>query len=159
TSAQTMLPPPQDVTAFEGTVNVPNSGYSAVTLQNMRRGAHASVFLLWNPDLGRRPNHPQWHNGFNVWRQTCNAPNNCGGWEQRNDMPVSPKVPAAESLATEAISTSLGVSVTTGSEIHDFTWFWADSGLDTSKLYCYRVTALDLLAQDGQPSASGDHCL
>ncbi|MCB0114863.1 MAG: hypothetical protein KDD84_12270, partial [Caldilineaceae bacterium] len=162
TTSRTELPAPEDVNAFEGTVNVPVGGYSALTIQNMKRGAHATVFVRWNPDLNRRPNSPQWQDGFNVWRQTCVAPNNCGEWTKVNDQPVFPKVTAAETLATEAITNSLGISVTTGEEIHDFTWFWSDSDLRTDRLYCYRVTALDLLQQDGKPSAipaDNSHCL
>lgn len=162
TTGPTELPAPEDVTAFEGTVNVPNSGYGSLTLQNMKRGAHATIFLRWNPELSRRQNHPQWQNGFNVWRQTCITPGNCTAAVKVNDEPVFPKVTAAETLETETITNSLGISVTTGNEIHDFTWFWSDSDLRTDRLYCYRVAALDLLQQEGKLSgipADNSHCL
>ncbi len=154
TSHPTRLPNPGGVTAFdaapaiESNLPVPASGAlnESVRLRALRE-AHANIFLSWETNLGLPETDPVWHNGFNVYRRSCDpGPVNCGGWERINEYPIFPQPLPADATATEDVS---GGRLAYGVEAHEFEYQWADFDLDTSKEYCYTVTSLDLLQQDG----------
>ncbi|HHY58763.1 MAG TPA: hypothetical protein GYA08_25395 [Chloroflexi bacterium] len=157
TTARTRLPNPGGLAAFDAapqltanlTAQVGGAPNSAL-LARAKREAHANIYLSWNPELGLPETDPVWHNGFNVYRRTCDpGPTNCGGWERVNEYPIFPQPLPAEAGATEDIS---GGRLAYGLEVHEFDYEWADFDLDTSRIYCYTVTSLDLLQQDGVPS-------
>lgn len=153
TSKRTILPAPTGLLAFEGSANV-DAPADTWARQSQLRVAHASVFLTWDTRLDRRESHPEWPDGYNVWRKECEpGTNNCGEYIKLNDLPVHPRALAEEATASEVISNTAGITLTYGTELHDFEAFWADRELNPAKLYCYRVTARDLLGQDGRPSA------
>lgn len=162
TTRPTRLPNPSGVNAFdagskiEANLPVPSSGAlnDAVRLRALRQ-AHANIYLTWNLDLDLPETDPVWQNGFNVYRRTCDpGPVNCSGWERINEYPVFPQPQPEDVSAPEDVS---GGRLAYGVEAHEFEYHWADFDLDTSRMYCYSVTSLDLLQQDG--SLSPQTCL
>ncbi|RIK50450.1 MAG: hypothetical protein DCC57_12095, partial [Chloroflexi bacterium] len=162
TTQPTQLPAPANVQAFEGTANT-DGAPDTWELQSELRVAHAAVFLTWNPHLPRRQNHPEWAVGFNVFRKECGlGGNNCTDYRRINEEPVFPQaLPISATLPETVTYASLpGVALRYGTEMQEFTYFWADRDLNTDRLYCYRIAARDLLGQNGQPSAeTPESCL
>ena len=162
TSARTRLPNPSGLSAFDAAPLVESNLAAQVggTVNEALKGralqeAHANIFLSWDTDLGRPETDPEWHNGFNVYRRTCDpGPANCGPFERINEYPIFPQPLPAEAASNEDVS---GGRLAYGLEVHEFEYEWADFDLDTSRMYCYSVTSLDLLQQDG--ALSPDACL
>jgi hypothetical protein len=154
TTQRTQLPAPTNVRAFEGALNV-DGAPGTWEWQSEVRVAHAAIFLTWEPKLQRRQNHPEWHVGFNVFRKECNLNGNqCSDYVRVNPQPVFPRVLPAEATITETVTNSAapGFQLKYGTEMHEFTYYWADHELNTDRLYCYRIAARDLLGQSGQAS-------
>lgn len=162
TSSRTRLPNPTGLSAFDAAPLVESNLAAQVggTVNEALKGralqeAHANIFLSWNTDLGRPETDPEWHNGFNVYRRTCDpGPANCGAFELINEYPIFPQPQPAEVTANEDVS---GGRLAYGLEVHEFEYEWADFDLDTSRMYCYSVTSLDLFQQDG--ALSPEACL
>ena len=157
TSQPTRLPNPGGLSAFDAAPAIEanlaaqmGAAVNTAVRDRAVREAHANIYLSWNLDLGLPETDPVWHNGFNVFRRTCDpGPTNCGPWEIINEYPVFPQPQPADVTAPEDVS---GGRLAYGVEAHEFEYHWADFDLDTSKMYCYSVTALDLLQQDGDLS-------
>src|SRR5690606_10428869 len=114
TSKRTILPAPTGLLAFEGSANV-DAPADTWARQSQLRVAHASVFLTWDTRLDRRESHPEWPDGYNVWRKECEpGTNNCGEYIKLNDLPVHPRALAEEATASEVISNTAGISLTYG---------------------------------------------
>ncbi len=162
TTQRTRMPDPTGLSAFDAAPLVESNlaGQIAGTVNEAVKGralqeAHANIYLSWNTDLGRPETDPEWHNGFNVYRRTCDpGPANCGPFELINEYPIFPQPLPADAASNEDVS---GGRLAYGLEVHEFEYEWADFDLDTSRMYCYSVTGLDLLQQDG--ALSSQACL
>lgn len=162
TSSRTRLPSPGNLSAFDGAVEIdpliPTASdgtvNSAMRLRVLR-AAHANIYLSWDHDLGLPESDPVWHNGFNVHRRTCDAgPSNCGAWEQINEYPIFPMpLPDSASDLEEPGDGRLAYE----QDSYEFEFSWADFELNTAHTYCYTVTSLDILHQDGY--LAPDACL
>ncbi|MBV7339862.1 hypothetical protein KFU94_68955, partial [Chloroflexi bacterium TSY] len=107
TTQRTELPAVTGVDAFDAEGSIPTLEADTNELVHTRilREAHASIYVLWNLDLGLNENDPVWPNGFNVWRQECDpGPTNCLPFEQQNEYSVFPQPLPVDVHNAESIS-------------------------------------------------------